>query len=254
MARKRINITKRALFTWFLLCGFIFLLSPQAITGKFQLLFAHIFHWPLNISRNLMLSAVAVQPVNSTLSQKELQYQNQIANLNARVAQQQKSYEQLAGFRSRYPFEGAKFISANITRAASDELIIDCGTNDGLSTGLFVLAENSIIGQIAEVSASTAKVKLITSPLCRMEVRIADKPAVLQGDGKNAKIKTLPKTCDIKTGESVFCQPKQGLLKTPIIVGTVSECRVSENPHLWDITIKPAANISALSSVGVIKY
>jgi rod shape-determining protein MreC len=254
MARKHFNITKQALFAWLLLGGFIVLLIPDRITGKFQLAFAHIFRWPLNISRNLVLSAVTIQPVNNNEGEREIQLKNYIANLQARIAELEKRNEQLAGFRSKNPLEGAKFILANIAQATAEELIIDRGKDDGLSTGQFVLGQNSVIGIIAEVSAATAKVRLITSPLCKLEVKIADKPAVTQGDKKNVKIKTLLQKYKISTGEKVFCQPKSGLLNTPIIVGTVAECKTGESPHLWDITIKPACNISTLSSVDVIKY
>jgi hypothetical protein len=236
MAKRNVRLTRRALFTWFLLCGFIILISPQAITGKFQILFSYLFHWPLNISRSLLLSAVTVQPLSDSLTPRDLQYQNQIANLQARIAELEKKYQQVAGFRAKYPFEGAKFINADITRATNTELIIDAGQNDGISDGLFVFGDNSIIGTIDDVTASSAKVRLITSPLCKLEVRIDDKPAVLQGDGKNIKIKTLPRTYNIKTDQQVFCQPRPGLLNTPIIVGSVSECKISESPHLWDVT------------------
>lgn len=254
MARKLINITRRALFTWLLLGGFIILLIPDKITGKFQLAFAHIFHWPLNISRNLVLSTITVQPVNNSETERQIQLKNYIANLQARISELEKRNEQLAGFRSKNPLEGAKFILANITQATAEELIIDRGKDDGLATGQFVLGQNSVIGTIAEVSNSTAKVRLITSPLCKMEAKIADKPAVIQGDRKNVKIKSLQQKYKVSAGEQVFCQPKSGLLNTPIIIGTVAECKTGESPHLWDITIKPACNISALSSVDVIKY
>jgi rod shape-determining protein MreC len=201
-----------------------------------------------------MLSAVTSQPVGGNAERAGLPYQNQIANLQARVDEVEKKYQQVAGFRAKHPFEGAKFITANITRATNSELIIDSGQKDGLIDGLFVFGDNGVIGTIAGVTAYTAKVRLITSSSCKLEVKIADKSAILQGDGRNIKIKTLPKTCPVQIGQQVFCQPKPGLLNTPIIVGTVSECRLSENPHLWDITVTPAADISALNSVGIIKY
>lgn len=254
MAKSKSRFTSKALFTWFLLGAFVIFLSPQAITGKTQLLFARIFSWPLNLGRNIMLSAVRDETFNQNLSQREVQYINQIANLQARIAELEKKYEQVAGVRAKFGFEGAKFIAADITKSSNTELIIDRGSNDQITDGLFVFGDNSIIGIIGELSASSAKVKLITSPACKLEVKIGDRAAVMQGDGKDIKIKTLPRTYPVKAGDVVYCQPKPGLLNTPIIVGVVSDFKTGDNAYRWDITVRSAANIAALTSVGVIKY
>jgi cell shape-determining protein MreC len=253
MAKRKFRFNSKTLFTWFLLGSFAIFLCPQSITGKFQLLFARTFHWPLNLGRNIVLSAVSTQ-VNGQQSQNDAQLINQIANLQARIAELEKQYAQVAGFRSSYPFEGAKFIQANITRSTNSELIIDRGQKDQISNGLFVFGDNSIIGVIADATSSGAKVKLLSSPSCRLEVKVGTINAVLQGDGKNIKIKTIAKTYSVKTGENVYCQAKTGFLNTPIIIGMVSQCQGGENPFQWDITVKPAANTAALTSVGVIKY
>ena len=254
MAKRKFRFTSKSLFTWFLLGSILIFISPQSYTGKFQLLFADIFHRPLNLFRNIMLSAVDRGSENENLTQREIQYKNQIANLQAMLRELEKKYEDLAGIRATYPFEGAKFIQANITRSTSTELIIDRGQNDQIRNGLYVFGDNSIIGIIGETTAATAKVKLITNPACKIEVKIGESNTILQGDGKNVKIKSLLKKISVKTGEQVFCLSKTGLLNTPIIIGTVTEVKTGDTPYQWDITIKSAANITGLTSVGVIKY
>ncbi len=254
MAKRKFRFTSKSLFTWLLLCSFLIFLSPQSITGKFQLIFADIFHWPLNFGRNIMLSAVDTGGSDENLTKRERELINQVSNLQAMLKDLQKKYEDLAGIRATYPFEGAKFIQANITRSTNTEFIIDRGQNDQIRSGLYVFGENSIIGIIGDVSATTAKIRLITNPSCKIEVKIGESNTILQGDGKNIKIKSLLKKIPVKTGDQVFCLPKTGLLNAPIIIGTVTECKNGDSPYQWDITVKSAANISALTSVGVIKY
>jgi len=254
MSKRNIRLTPKILFIWFFLATLAIFFSPDRITGKFQHLFTRLFSWPLSMGRSIMLSAVNPSAGSGISAQKENQYLNQIANLQARIAELEKQYEQVAGFRSRYPFEGAKFITANVMKAAPTELVIDRGSKDQITSGLFVFGDNSIIGTISDADASTARVKLITSSSCKIEVEIAGAAAVLQGDGKSVKIKTLSRKNTVKRGDNVFCRPKAGFLNTPIIIGTVSDYKGGENAFQWDITIKPAANIAALTSVGVIKY
>jgi hypothetical protein len=50
-----------------------------------------------------------------------------------------------------------------------------------------------------------------------------------------------------------YVQKRPGFLGTPVIVGMVTECESSkEDPLLWDITVKPACDISDLTEVAVI--
>jgi len=57
----------------------------------------------------------------------------------------------------------------------------------------------------------------------------------------------------IKIGDIVYAQKRSGFLGTPVIVGTVAQCKSNdENPLLWDITVKPACDIESLRDVAII--
>ena len=79
-------------------------------------------------------------------------------------------------------------------------------------------------------------------------------PMIMQGNPPRwAKILLLPATHKVKIGDVVYAQKKPGFLGTPIIVGTVAQCkRDDENPLLWDVTVKPVCDIKKLSDVAVI--
>ena len=94
------------LFTWFMLAGLIFLFAPQSLTNKFQFAFTRIFRWPLSIGRNISLAARIQQPSNAPAN-KETQYQNYIADLEATLKQEHQKVEELSGLRNRLPLEGA---------------------------------------------------------------------------------------------------------------------------------------------------
>jgi rod shape-determining protein MreC len=272
MARRQIRIwvpnrnkkyiespSRRMLFTWFLLAGFIFLLGPQSLTNKFQFAFARIFRWPLSIGRTITLSArtpaAVLRQQDAGVSRiKYDQLQNYLANLTEELNSERQKVEELSKLRNRRPLEGAGLMLADVITASGDGLIINRGGDDGLQKGQFVLGDNSIIGTISDVSPRTAKVELITETTSSIAVDINGLKAVIRGDGKNSvKVQLVSKKHKIKIGDDVFACKKPGLLDTPIIIGTVTQCKTAdENPLLWDITVKPACDIQKLSEVAVI--
>ena len=259
MANKRIRVSRRMLFTWFILTGFIFLFTPQKLTNKFQFAFARIFSWPLSIGRNISLSAYTQQPLTDVISRRKYnKLQNYLANVTQELLQERQKFEKLSGLHNRFVWEGADFVLADIITAFIDashsELIINRGQVDGLTDGQFVLGDNSIIGTISDVSSRIARVKLITDPTSNIAVKIAELNAgrVMQGNGNNsAKLRLLKHK--VKTGDKVYADKKPCFLDAPMIVGTVSDCkRNDEIPLLWDITVEPACDIETLSSIAVI--
>ena len=258
MAGKQIKVSRRMLFTWCMLGGFILLLSPGSLTSKLPLAFARIFGFPLRVGRSISLSVNSQQPGPGGADGMEVQYQNYIANLEAELEQERRKMEKLSGLRSRRPLEGANLVFADVIKASvsgfQSELIINRGRRDGLARGQFVLGDNSIIGTVATVDTSTASVRLITDPASRIEVTIADTSRIMQGAGGNsAKVEMLSTEHKIKLGQRVYAKKKPGLLDVATIAGKVSQCKVDgAQPLLWDVTVAPACNMETLSSVAVI--
>ncbi len=261
MAGKRIRISGKMLFTWFMLAGLILLFSPFGITGKFQFALAHIFRNPLRTARQIPLSAKTELPLKDDDGKKESQYQNYIANLEAELQQKNQTIQQLTGMRTRlHELEGAKLVPADIIISSisglRSEIIINRGKDDGLTAGMFVLGNNSVIGTVSDMSARTAKVRLFSDASSTVQVNIPDMEInmLMQGAGNNsAKIKMVPVKHQIKLGVPVMLRKKPGLLDSPMVVGTVQQCkRDNKNPALWDITIKPSCDVTKLSNVAVI--
>jgi rod shape-determining protein MreC len=261
MARKRIKVSGRVLFTWFLLAGFVFLLAPPSITSTFQFGFARIFRWPLSFSRTVSLLARSPELPSEAVNRREQQYLNYIANLLQQLDQAHRRVEDLAGIRNRLPLEGADLMGSDVvTSTIKDsfcELIINRGREDGVAVGQFVLGDNSIVGTICDVSARQGRVRLFTDPDSALEVEIigSDVYRVLTGAGKDtAKISMVPADeYAVKVGDWVFVRKTPGFLDSAMIVGIVDQCiRDTDSPLLWDITVKPACDLEKLNTVAVI--
>jgi len=262
MARKQTRTTKRMLFTWLLLTGFIILLAPEKLTNRFQFAFARIFQWPLSMGRNVTLSARARYSIETNVvNRREYnQLQNHLANVIEQRDEAQKKLEKTAGLRIRYPLEGAKLVPVDVSTAfmsgSQCELIINRGGDDGLAEGQFVLGDNGIIGTICRVDRRSSQVKLITDPESKIAVKIeqSDAGMVMQGKGNNsAKIRLVSTKHKVKIGDIVRAVQKPGFLDSAMIVGKVSRCQKDdENPLLWDITVDPVFDLESLNIAAVI--
>jgi rod shape-determining protein MreC len=136
------------------------------------------------------------------------------------------------------------------------ELIINRGSDDGLTKDLFVIGDNSVIGTISDLAERTAKVRLFSDASSAVGVNMAglEINMLMQGDGGNtARIKLVPVKHKIKVGEAVLVRKKPGYLDISMIGGVVQQCRRDDkNAALWDITVKPVCDIAALNNVAVI--
>ncbi|MBC8472926.1 MAG: rod shape-determining protein MreC [Planctomycetes bacterium] len=258
MAWKHITVSRRMLFVWFMLAGFIILLSPQNLTNKFQFAFTRIFRWPLSIGRNISLSAATRKP----LKDKDMVSRNEherLLNHVANITQQRDVlYEEnvkLTKIRNKPAWERAGFVPADVITVSVDnlhgKLIINRGKEDGLEKNLFVLADNSIIGTISDVDTHRARIRLFTDPASDTAVRIGDANWIMKGCGNNqAKVKMLKEK--VKIGTKIMASKRPGFLGTPMIIGKVVRCEHNDQPLLWDITVEPVCNIKESDSIHII--
>ncbi len=266
MAKNATKISGRMLFTWFMLAGLILLFAPQELTNKFQFTFVRILRRPLSIGRNISLSASRLiaseqrPPTNLVSSERYNRLHNHLANVTEWLKQERQKVEKLSGLRDRPVWKGVDFVLADVIAASVNELrcelVINRGENDGLAVNQFVMANESIIGTISKVDTRTAQVRLITDPVSKIVVKIAklNMDRIMQGNGNNStKVHLVSTKYKIKIGDIVYAQKRPGFLGTPVIAGTVAQCKSNdENPLLWDITVKPACDIESLRDVTII--
>jgi rod shape-determining protein MreC len=256
------SVSRRMLFTWFILASFILYLFPQSFTKKFQLTFAHIFSLPLNIGENIPIPLRSQQYLEDIVPRKKyIELENYCANLQQKLLQQRREFDILYGLYNNHVGKNVEFVLGYIIPATADrsqnELTIECRGSKGLATGQFVVAHNCIIGRITEIfpQIGKAKVRLITDPASQMAVKLAGlNKVMMKGHGSNsAKILNVSTKYKIEVGQEVLAIRKPGFLDAPMIVGKVSECKPDDNnPLLWDITVEPAWNLEQLDDVAII--
>ena len=257
MAWKHITVSRRMLFIWFMLAGFIILLSPQSLTNKFQFAFTRVFRWPLSIGRNISLSAAAREPLKDKDKVSRDEYErllNHVANVTQQRDDAQLKFQKISKMHNIPAWKRAGFVQADIITVSVDKLqgklIINRGKEDGLEKNLFVLANNSIIGTISDVDTHRARVRLFTDPASITKVRIGNNK-LMKGCGNNqAKVEMLKEKVKIDT--KIMASKIPGFLGTPMIIGKVVRCVHNDQPLLWDITVEPVCNIKESDSIHII--
>ena len=258
MAWKHITVSRRMLFIWCMLAGFIVLLSPQNLTNKFQFAFKYVFRWPLTIGRNISLSAATQQSVRDKdiVTRKEYdRLLNHLANVTQQRDDAQLNFQKISKMPNKPAWERAGFVQADVITVSIDklrgELDINRGKEDGLEKNLFVLADNSIIGTVSEVDTRTARVRLFTDPASNTVVIIGNSDMLMKGCGNNqAKVEMLKHR--LRKDDEIMASKRPGFLDTPMIIGKVVRCQHNDQPLLWDIIVEPVCEIQKIESLHVI--
>ena len=134
--------------------------------------------------------------------------------------------------------------------SAYDTLIIDVGSENGVTVGNKVLADgNTFIGYISEVYNDTSKVILYSSPGEQVKVLIGnnnvEKNAIGLGGGNFSA--QVPKEIDVKEGDNIVIPSVSAN-----VFGVVEKIEYKETDSYQNILFKSPVNISELKWVEVL--
>ncbi len=260
MAGRQVRFSRRMLVTWLVLASGIVLLAPERVTGRMQLAFAGIFRLPLEVGRAASLSVRTEESATDEKERLKSQYANHIQNLDMELKEAYARVDRLSGLRNRLPWDGVRFITADVSRLSlegpKNEMFINRGRDDGVREGCYVLADNSVVGVVSETAGGTSKIRLVTDADSRIAVTIGSLniETLLDGFGNGvAKAQLVPREHKVKKGDKVFALKRDGALGSPVIAGEVVEVKRDDfKPLIWDITVKPVCGVEGLADVAVV--
>lgn len=136
-------------------------------------------------------------------------------------------------------------------RSAYDSLVVDIGTNDGVSVGQKVFAHGNILmGEIVEVFPNLSKVKLFSTGGEKIEVVFSGSDIYLLavGRGGGGFDVTAPRDLHIEEGMEVFA-PGMEHREIAVVAGIVSDQRSS----FQKVILRSPVNIQELKWVEIEK-
>jgi len=197
------------------------------------------------------------------LLQRNSELENEVSNLQSQVIQLQEQLREADVLYSLLDFARSrpqdKYIaSAVIGRDPSPFLhyiIIDHGSDDGIQHGMPVVTQQGLVGKVDAVTASAARIQLITDPGSVVNVRLQNQTADAQINGSvtgDVMLEMLSQNSELTPGEILLTSGLGGNYPGDVIVGQVVEINTTENQLFQTALVQPVVDFSGLRAVLVI--
>ncbi len=250
----------------FLVFGLILL----ALSGFLRPILGVIMNPFISAQRWLSMRFMAVYdfftlPRNVTeLMQRNAQLEDELSRLQSQVIQLQEQLREADVLYSLLDFARARpqdeyIAAAVIGRDPSPFLhyvIIDHGSDDGVQYGMPVVTQQGLVGKVDAVTASAARVQLISDPGSVVNVRMQTKNVEAQVNGSITGIISLDmvsQNVNLEVGEILLTSGLGGNFPADILVGQVTEIKKSEAQLFQTATVQPVIDFTSLRAVLVIK-
>lgn len=170
-----------------------------------------------------------------TLEQERDDLRHQVAALTSRLAEAQQKLEvssaisQLTAYVTK---ADGRTIVAGVVAYSPDpgieSLVISRGTADGVRPGMAVIADQRLlIGKIQTVHQRTATVLLLTDSQATVAARIQNdqqSPGIVGGErGLAIVMNFIPKSDEVKVGQTVVTSGTETLIPPDIVIGTIRD-------------------------------
>lgn len=191
---------------------------------------------------------------------EELRQQNQ--RLRTRVAELEESRlenERLRSLVELTQTQDLASVAARVigrpTNSWEGAIIIDRGSDDGVTVGMPVIGSGGLLGQTVSVTGGSARVRLITDQRSGVAAMIQRSRAegIVRGsiDG-SLSFDFVSTETTLTPGDVVITSGMGGVYPKGIVIGEVTDIRLLDNSLFQEIDVEAAARLSGLEEVLVI--
>ena len=163
-----------------------------------------------------------------------------------------------AGNYRRY-FSRPATVVYNTINAQKNYIQINRGSNQGIKDNMAVVSSNgSAVGVVVNVSANFSQVMslLHVQSTVSASIKRSGDFGTIEWDGKDPRyltLKRIPKTTEIKKGDTVLTSAVSFNFPPGYMVGTIYDIKLDNTTGLYLLKIKTAANFYNLQQVHVIE-
>ncbi len=193
---------------------------------------------------------------NAQLKNEVSQLQSQIIGLQEQLREADILYALLDFARAKpeYSYVAASVIGRD-PNPFMHYLIIDHGSDDGIRYGMPVVTQQGLVGKVDAVTASAARIQLITDPDSSINVRMQslDEEAQLMGSiTGDLQLTMISADIALQPGEILLTSGLGGNYPADIVVGQVSSVQKKESDIFQTAFVQSAIDYSTLRAVLVI--
>ena len=201
-------------------------------------------------------SEVELAAENEELKKQVSELQNYIIQLQQNLNEADILYA-LLGFARSSPDE--QYIPAKVIGKDPSPflkyLLIDQGSDQGIRSGMPVVTNNGLVGRIEAVTASAARVKLITDSTSMINAVVTEVDAECMVQGSitgDVTIEMVSQDVKLEPGQIVQTSGLGGDFPSDFIIGQVLNVNQINNEIFQSASILPAENFSSLQAVLVV--
>lgn len=170
--------------------------------------------------------------------------------------QKAQRLQKLLDLKDTYQIEGtgARVIGRS-SEAWSQTVIINKGSDDGVSTGQTVMGTSGVVGQIVSTSSHTATVRLLTDPQSGAAAMVQSSRAegILRGSLVGLLyLEDLDADAEVNVGDVVVTSGLGGSYARGLIIGTVVKVDAQQGDTSRRAVVSPNDAISTLEDVLVV--
>jgi rod shape-determining protein MreC len=215
-------------------------------------------------TRYQAIQSYILEPADvATLRQRNTELEAEIARLQVEIIELQQQVNEnrvlstLVDYARSRP-ENKYIAAAVIGRDPSPffhYVIINRGSDDGLRSGMPVVTQQGLVGQVDSVTAGAARVQLINDPASSINILLqqTSSDAVLFGSiTGELELDMIPQDVTVHTGELVVTSGLGGNYPANLVVGQVSTVRRQDYDLFQTASVQSAVNFSQLEIVLVI--
>ena len=170
--------------------------------------------------------------------------------------QEAERLQKLLDLKDTYEIEGtgARVIGRS-SEAWSQTVIINKGSDDGISTGQTVMGTSGVVGQVVSVSSHTATVRLLTDPQSGAAAMVQSSRAegILRGSLVGLLyLEDLDADAEVNVGDVIVTSGLGGSYARGLIIGTVVKVDGQQGDTSRRVLVSPNDSIDTLEDVLVV--
>jgi rod shape-determining protein MreC len=197
------------------------------------------------------------------LRQRNSELEAEVANLQTQVIALQQQVTEVELLSALLDFARSQreneYVAANVVfrdpRPFLKYVVIDVGSDSGVLRGMPVVGAEGLVGRVDAVTATAARVQLITDPASSVNVRIqpSDTTAVLSGSiTSDISLDLISQEANVQPGDLVLTSGLGGNFPADILVGQVASVRATATDLFQQAAVQPVVDFSRLDIVLVI--
>lgn len=199
----------------------------------------------------------------AALNATNQELENQVASLQGQVVELQQKMQDYQAFSSLLDFARSRpensYVGSTVIGKDTNPFLryiyIDHGSDDGIRHGMPVVTHQGLVGRIDAVTATAARVQLITDAGSQVNIRLSSDQteAMLSGSiTGDVSIQMVPQDVKLKTGDLVLTSGLGGSYPANVVIGQIISIRKRDTDLFQSAAVQPAVDFNSLRAVLVI--